>query len=180
MKNLGIIGFIGIILLILCACQTAKVGNEADGDGGKFGFLGTAVESFEVMTYNDEKLTNSAFTDHKLTMVNFWSPSCKPCLEELPELDKLNDQLKKLDVQIVSVCVDGKKEDVADLKESYKMAYPIVVLNKQSIMKECMKDFEFIPFTVFVDQKGHYTKKYIIGSQTADEYLKAIQEQLEE
>lgn len=177
MKQIGLIGLIIGAILFIAACQSQLISfNTEDSKKSTFDFIGQKVSEFSTMTYRNEAMTNSFFENKKLTMVNFWSPSCKPCIEELPELDALKLDLESMNVQLMTVCVDGKSSDVAELMETFKMDYPIIVLGKQSFMKECIENFEFIPFTIFIDQEGKYHSKYIIGSQTREEYLKQIQE----
>lgn len=177
MKQIGLIGLMIGAILLIAACQSELISlNSENSKKGAFDFIGQKVSEFSTMTYRNEAMTNTIFENKTLTMVNFWSPSCKPCIEELPELDALKLDLESMNVQLITVCVDGKSSDVAELMETYKMDYPIIVLGKQSIMKECLDNFEFIPFTIFIDQEGKYHSKYIIGSQTREEYLKQIQE----
>lgn len=43
-----------------------------------------------------------------LYVINFWATWCKPCVEELPELEKLNNHFNDSKVKVVLVSLDFK------------------------------------------------------------------------
>lgn len=45
-------------------------------------------------------------TDDKTYVINFWATWCKPCVEELPSFEKLNQEFKNKDVEVVLVSLD--------------------------------------------------------------------------
>lgn len=54
-----------------------------------------SAEVFEELDTTDmdgNKVDASVFKDNKLTLVNVWNISCTSCIEELPVLDKLNQE----------------------------------------------------------------------------------------
>ncbi|MDO4409124.1 MAG: TlpA disulfide reductase family protein, partial [Eubacteriales bacterium] len=63
--------------------------------------------SFET-TDLDGNVVKSAdlFKGHRLTMVNIWGTFCGPCIDEMPELEKLNYRLKQKDCAIVGIVCD--------------------------------------------------------------------------
>jgi peroxiredoxin len=49
----------------------------------------------------------------KVVLLNFWSKTCKPCLEEMPSLAELTQVVRdRSDVAIVAVSIDDGPEDV--------------------------------------------------------------------
>lgn len=181
MKRIIICVIIFALLPLLSACsigrtQTAVRETEAEA---KYSFIGKKVSPFEVTDIDGNKISNEIFSRKKMTMNVFWSPNCVPCIEEMEALDKLYDLEGTMDIKLVSICVEGKLKDIQDLKRNYKMAYPIVMLKDQSLMDECTKDFEFIPFVIFVDENGKYLKEYLVGSRSYEEYLDHIEKLME-
>ena len=172
MKKIILIGIILILLPMLGACALSKAKQVVKEETStKFSFVGKSVEPFEVKDFNGVKIDEQIFKDQKLTMNVFWSPNCVPCIEELGALDKLKDMESELGFKLVSICVEGERKEVESLKENYQMQYPVIMWNENKLMQDCVKDFEFIPFVIFVDQNGRYLKEYLVGSRTYEEYL---------
>ncbi len=44
--------------------------------------------------------------DNKTYIINFWATWCKPCVEELPAFEKLNDDYKDKNIEILLVSLD--------------------------------------------------------------------------
>lgn len=173
MKKLIALLIIAILVPLMGACSLIKSKQaikEAETTE-KFSFVGQPVEPFKVKDMLGTALDESVFTKQKLTMNVFWSPNCVPCIEELSALDRLYDMEAELDFKLISVCVEGDRKDVEALRDTYKMKYPVVMMDEFTMMEACVKDFEFIPFVIFVDQKGRYMKEYLVGSRSYEEYL---------
>ncbi len=67
----------------------------------------------------------------KWVLVNFWAPWCPPCIDEMPELAKLQQQHK--DMQVIGVAVMyGSREEVADTVNKLSISYPIVFGNEDT------------------------------------------------
>ncbi len=67
----------------------------------------------------------------KWVLVNFWAPWCPPCLEEMPALDKIQQQHK--DVQVIGVAVAyGSRKEVTDILGKLSVSYPIVFGNEDT------------------------------------------------
>jgi thiol-disulfide isomerase/thioredoxin len=68
-------------------------------------------EKIEVVNFEQlEAILNQK--DDKVRIVNFWATWCKPCIEEMPFFEQLNDSLggKELEVLLVSLDFPDKLE----------------------------------------------------------------------
>jgi thiol-disulfide isomerase/thioredoxin len=64
----------------------------------------------------------------KWVLVNYWSPTCPPCLEEMPELVALYDARKNADLMIIGVAFDyASPQIVKAFVEDNLVSYPIVL-----------------------------------------------------
>ncbi len=67
----------------------------------------------------------------KWVLVNFWAPWCPPCLEEMPALDKFQQQHRN--VQVIGVAVAyGSRKEVTDILGKVSVSYPIVFGNEDT------------------------------------------------
>jgi len=62
----------------------------------------------------------------KILVVNFWATWCPPCLEEMPEFVKLQDELGPRGLQFVGIAIDDAKS-VANFLASKPVNYPILI-----------------------------------------------------
>ena len=70
--------------------------DKSDSSSSVFsGFAGKDLDGNDV----DESL----FSKNAVTVVNFWFSGCKPCVAELPELNKLNETLKEMGGEVVVI-----------------------------------------------------------------------------
>lgn len=44
----------------------------------------------------------------KIVLVNLWATWCKPCVYELPSLEKLHQKYKDQDVKVIALSIEGK------------------------------------------------------------------------
>lgn len=84
---------------------------------------------FELPDLEGKPVKLSSFRG-KTVFLNFWTKTCKPCLEEMPALGELGKVLKKRDdMVLVAVSTDESIEDVRDtLKVVLNSDVPFVVL----------------------------------------------------
>jgi thiol-disulfide isomerase/thioredoxin len=72
---------------------------------------GTGIH-FETTDLDGNSIDSSdLFAGHTITMVNLWATWCGPCINELPELEKLNQEFLKKNCQIIGIVTDTNKEE---------------------------------------------------------------------
>ena len=84
---------------------------------------GTAFPQFEGKDLDGNKVDSSVFAENAVTVVNFWFNECKPCVEELSEMNALNDRIKEQGGEVLGVNVgalDGDEQNIATAKQILK------------------------------------------------------------
>lgn len=69
--------------------------------------LGAQVKVYETFDQMEQEILNNH--NDTLYIVNFWATWCKPCVAELPYLDKLHSQYQHQKVKVVLVSLDAVK-----------------------------------------------------------------------
>lgn len=65
------------------------------------------MQAQKVAVYKIDNLLNRIHnTSDTLYIVNFWATWCKPCVAELPDFEKVNQEFKSLKVKILLVSMD--------------------------------------------------------------------------
>lgn len=142
------------------------------------------MEDFTAQTLSGETVTSDVFADYDLTMVNVWETWSDVCVEGMPELQKVYENLPK-NVNMITVCSDGeeKKELAKEIINSVNGTFMILLPDKK-LKESLVKELDAIPTTIFVDNKGVPVGASIVGipdqeETVAEGYLAEIQERLE-
>ena len=73
---------------------------------GLMGFMSIGhPQSFESMSYADLEKKIASTTD-KTLVVNFWATWCRPCVEELPDFEKVNEEYADKNVAVWLINLD--------------------------------------------------------------------------
>ncbi len=62
----------------------------------------------------------------KVVVINFWATSCPVCRVEMPSLQGLWRELRKVDVQVITIHKGGSKEDIRAFADKYYLQLPIL------------------------------------------------------
>lgn len=126
------------------------------------------------------------FSGNKVTVVNFWFTTCKPCVGELKDLEALNKKLMKKGGEVVGVnayTLDGDKKAIADAKkllEKKGVSYKNIWFKSDSAAGKLTSGLYSFPTTYVIDSKGKVVGKPIVGSITSGEQKKALNDLIEQ
>ncbi|MSP25193.1 MAG: TlpA family protein disulfide reductase [Myxococcales bacterium] len=76
--------------------------------------LDRTVPDFELPDMQGKIVRFSSLRAGKPVILNFWTKSCKPCLEEMPSLAQLAQIVGKDGVKVVTISTDDGPDDVRD------------------------------------------------------------------
>ena len=143
--------------------------------------------SFEGKDLDGKKVSSKKlFSGNKVTVVNFWFTTCKPCVGELKDLEALNKKLMKEGGEVVGVnayTLDGDKKAIADAKkvlEKKGVSYKNIWFKSDSAAGKLTSGLYSFPTTYVIDSKGKVVGKPIVGSITSDEQKKELNDLIEQ
>ena len=126
-------------------------------------------------------ISDSVFAENKITMLNIWGTFCPPCIREMPDLAKLNEAAKG--VQVIGIPIDltdqkGKilqkqKKDADAIIKATGASYTHIVPN-QAMLSGMLKNIQAVPATIFVDSQGRQLGQMYLGARSQKEWQKII------
>ena len=128
----------------------------------------------------NEVTSDKLFSESKVTVVNFWFTTCKPCVGELSDLEALNKELAGKGGQVVGVnsfTLDGDATAISEAKDilakkgvTYKNIW---FASSSEAGKFTSKLFSY-PTTYVVDKNGNFVGDPIVGAITSPEQQKTL------
>lgn len=92
----------------------------------------------------------------KLILLNFWSPWCTPCRQEIPMLESLQKRYADQGLQVVGLGLEQPRS-VRDYANSAGINYPVLVgpINKLARLGLAYGDSQqALPFSVLINRQG--------------------------
>ncbi|MBR1918420.1 MAG: TlpA family protein disulfide reductase [Spirochaetales bacterium] len=111
---------------------------------------------------------STIFKDSRLTMVNIWGTFCPPCIQEMPDLSKLNRDIEGF--QVVGFVIDALGRNGKPNQRIMNDARAIImktgaaythILPSKELMAGLFRDVQAVPTSYFVDSEGNIVGVYL-------------------
>lgn len=140
--------------------------------GTKISFITKDLEGKEVTA-------EALFSRNRVTLVNFWQTFCGPCMEEMPELDRLNREYAGKGFEVISVVCDvGQDEGKLEKARTISGKYSIRTLLLSSDLYESLPLPQGTPTSYFIDSEGKILGYPVVGKHM-DQILAGIEQYLD-
>ena len=144
---------------------------ESDKEDKKF-------PEFTAKTVSGEDISSDLFKDSKLTVVNVWGSWCGPCVQEIPELQKLYESMKDKDVNVIGLAQDAGTDldAVKEIIDKNKVTYQNIV--PEGATEDFVMSLMAFPTTFFVDSDRNIVG-VIQGNRNLEAFTAAVEGVLE-
>ena len=106
MKNLPIFPVL-FLLIFACTENTSSNAVQAQTSQDTTNYLGGTIPIYD--SFEDAQFLFSQ-NDDTTYVINFWATWCKPCVEELPYFEQLNQEMSDEKVKVVLISMDFPKK----------------------------------------------------------------------
>ena len=129
--------------LLLAACSFAIPLPDLNGDAPPpdVRFHTPAGEPVDLADYRGQVL-----------FVNFWGSYCPPCVEEMPDLQKVYDELAGENFLILGVNVEESPEKVNAFVQENNITFPVAISDDGTVNPDLA--LHRMPTTWFIDAHG--------------------------
>lgn len=126
---------------------------------------------FRTTDLNGNEVKLSDFSDAKIIIINMWEPWCGPCVNEMPELEKLYENYKDKGVVIIGVTSSSTSAEAAEVVKGLNIKYPVIINGSDFDIMQT----GYVPTTIVVDSEGSIlTPEPIIGSKSYEGWESVI------
>ena len=139
-----------------------------------------AVKAFMANSWQspDGKPIDTEKWQGKVLVVNFWASWCPPCVEEMPTLDKLQQEFLQQNVLFVGIGIDSPS-NIREFLSNTPVSYPIVIggMEGSNLSKQLGNSQGALPYTIIINAKGKATYSKL-GKISEDDIRSAIKSAL--
>ncbi|MCT4607466.1 MAG: TlpA family protein disulfide reductase [Marinisporobacter sp.] len=181
MKKMILVVLSILLVVSLIGCGEKK---EIDRDGTstqqsleeKNPLAGQTIKEFKAKDLKGNEVTNEIFKESDITVVNMWGTFCPPCIKEMPELDKIQKEFKDKKVKVIGIVSDKAVEEAKSITKD--LSYTNIIPD-EALEKQIVNNFDYVPVTLFVNNKGEVIKEFIPGGSDYETFKKMIEGFLE-
>ena len=146
---------------------------------------GTAFPQFEGSDLEGNPVDNSLFAGNAFTVVNFWFNGCKPCVEELDDLNALNEKVKAQGGEVIGInteTLDGSQQGIEAAKKllaAKGASYRNIYFASGSEAGKFALNIMAFPTTYVFDRDGNVVGQPLLGGIDKEENLAALQKNID-
>ena len=108
----------------------------------------------------DGQMVSLADYRGKVVLLNIWATWCPPCLEEMPSMEKLYQELKGEGFEILAVSIDESgAQDVLPFMKKHKLSFPALTDSRGAIKN--LYQTTGVPESFIIDKDGILVEKVI-------------------
>ncbi len=120
---------------------------------------GVAAPDFTFPDLNGKMVSLSDFRG-KVVFLNIWATWCPSCVDEMPSMEKLYQEMKGEDFEILAVSIDVQgAKIVIPFMEKYKLSFPALIDSRGRI--KSLYQTTGVPETFIIDKEGIIVLKII-------------------
>jgi peroxiredoxin len=97
----------------------------------------------------------------KLLIVNFWATWCTPCVEEMPELQRLADQTQDRNLAVIGIGVD-EPDKVREFRSRHGLRFALLVagFDGMQLAQRLGNPEPVLPYTALISPDGRLLEKH--------------------
>ena len=108
----------------------------------------------------DGKMVSLSDYRGKVVLLNIWATWCPPCVEEMPSMEKLYQELQGEGFEILAVSIDESgAQDVLPFMKKHKLSFPALIDSRGTL--KGLYQTTGVPESFIIDKDGILVEKVI-------------------
>ena len=191
-KLLALLIAITVILTCFTACGGEKA-TDGNADASVSGETTTEIDltpvfpGFKSETIEGKSVTQKALKGNRLTMVNVWGTFCGPCINEMPDLERISQAYADKGVVVIGMVEDVYNSRTNEYNDDkIAKAKDIIaqtgvtfmnILSSETLADVKLDGVTMFPTTYFLNEEGEIISEYV-GSRSYDDWSRLIESML--
>lgn len=122
-----------------------------------------SLKDFTATTLDGDRFGSDQLAGKDLTLVNVWATTCGACIEEMPDLAKVEAGLPD-NVQLVTLCLDGKENEEAARQILADSNFEgLTLVETSGDLSNAVAQVMYTPTTLLFDEEGNALGDQLIG-----------------
>lgn len=128
----------------------------SSGDAGG----GANATDFTLVDINGNAVSLSQYLGKGPVLIDFWATWCKPCMAELPHLQRMYDARKKDGFVVLAISMDGPETEAEVVPTARMLGYTFpILLDPETRAVSLYNPRRAAPFSVLIDRRGRVFKR---------------------
>ena len=121
--------------------------------------LGQPMANFSLPNLQGRPISLSSLQG-KVVFLNVWATWCQPCIDEMPTIQRLHDQLQPRGLEVLTVSLDPLGAQIVEpFLKQYGLTFPVLLDVKSQIQK--LYGTTGVPESFIIDKDGRLVEKVI-------------------
>lgn len=119
-----------------------------------------SAPAFQLTDLNNQPISN-ADLNNQVSLINFWFPSCRGCVSEMPKLIKMAQDYQHKNFQIIGVAVPiDPKSSVEKYATERQLPFRVAYDDNKIVTQKFVKT-ELFPTSVLINKRGEVLKTFV-------------------
>ena len=160
--------------------------DSSDSSSSKSDESTAVFKGFKGKDLDGNDVDDSLFAKNKVTVVNFWFSGCKPCVDEMDDLNALNQRIQEQGGEVIGInteTLDGNADNIAAAKQILEQAgaaFRNIYFDSASDAGKFALGIMAFPTTCVVDRQGNIVGEPIMGGIDKEDNAAALQKLIDE
>jgi len=145
-----------VVVLILAYGVLTRMSDEKAGNLPQ---VGQPLADFALTDLQGNTVQLSALRGN-VVFINVWATWCQPCIDEMPTIERLYNQLHPRGLEVVAISLDPLGAQVIEpFMRRYRLTFPVLLDVKSEV--ERLYGTTGVPESFIVDKQGRLVEKVV-------------------
>jgi peroxiredoxin len=148
-----------LLALLFLAGASAATGQEK----------ASKAPNFRATDMNGKRVSLEELLGEGPILVNFWATWCKPCIQEMPYVQRLHDEYGEKGLTVLATTIDSPRSQsrVRPFIQGRQFTFRVLMDAEQDVFRK-LQGKGTIPYSVILDAEGHFRYRHT-GYRPGDE-----------